>query len=69
MAHITVQIRPCCTVPFGSLPLDELSDGWQPPVRARVLYDPREDDSCGTGRRSDQRDRRFRATGSGARTK
>ena len=37
MSHITVQLGPCCTVPFDALGPDEAGEGREPPVRGRHL--------------------------------
>lgn len=60
MAHITVQIGPCCTIPFGLFMPHELSGLWQPPVRA--LADPEESRFRGIRRRALRRSRRLRSS-------
>ena len=40
MSHITVQIGPCCTVPFGDAIPDDLASDWDLPVSGHRLNGP-----------------------------
>lgn len=69
MAHITVQLGPCCTAPFGSVVPTEPSSMWQPPVRARTRHHAKESGPSSADRSAVRRSGRLRIARSRASAK